>query len=62
MNKLSSNSCGSNRSLDTRVNSNCITLMNGTVLECFPKESPLTDFTPDKMRLDPMSWIVTDMS
>ena len=23
-----------------------------TVLECFPKESPLTDFTPDKMRLD----------
>ena len=52
MNKLSSNSCGANRSLDTRVNSNCITLMNGTVLECFPKESPLTDFTPDKMRLD----------
>lgn len=52
MNKLSSNSCGSNRSLDTRVNSNCITLMNGTVLECFPKESPFTDFTPDKMRLD----------
>lgn len=31
---------------------NSITLMNGAVLECFPKESYQTDFVPDKMRLD----------
>jgi len=29
-----------------------ITLMNGTVLECFPKESSQTKFVPDKMHLD----------
>lgn len=31
---------------------NSITLMNGTVLECYPKEAPQTDFAPDKMKLD----------
>ena len=31
---------------------NSITLMNGTVLECFPKESHQVDFVPDKMKLD----------
>ncbi len=29
-----------------------ITLMNGAVLECFPKESHQGDFVPDKMKLD----------
>ena len=31
---------------------NSITLMNGVVLECFPKESHQGDFIPDKMKLD----------
>ena len=31
---------------------NSITLMNGAVLECFPKESNQDDFVPDKMKLD----------
>ena len=31
---------------------NSITLMNGAVLECFPKESHQGDFVPDKMKLD----------
>ena len=31
---------------------NSITLMNGAVLECFPKESHQDDFVPDKMKLD----------
>ena len=31
---------------------NSITLMNGAVLECFPKESHQEDFVPDKMKLD----------
>jgi len=31
---------------------NSITLMNGAVLECFPKESHQGDFIPDKMKLD----------
>lgn len=31
---------------------NSITLMNGAVLECFPKESYQGDFVPDKMKLD----------
>lgn len=31
---------------------NSITLMNGTVLECYPKEATQTDFTHDKMKLD----------
>lgn len=31
---------------------NSITLLNGAVLECFPKEAPQTKFTPDKMQLD----------
>ena len=29
-----------------------ITLMNGTVLECFPKEALSNNFAPDKMQLD----------
>ena len=29
---------------------NSITLMNGAVLECFPKESNQDDFVPDKMK------------
>ena len=31
---------------------NSITLMNGAVLEGFPKESHQGDFVPDKMKLD----------
>lgn len=31
---------------------NSITLMNGAVLECFPKESHQGDFVPDQMKLD----------
>lgn len=31
---------------------NSITLMNGAVLECFPKESNQGDFVPDQMKLD----------
>lgn len=31
---------------------NSITLMNGAVLECYPKESHQDDFVPDKMKLD----------
>lgn len=31
---------------------NSITLMNGAVLECFPKESNQSDFVPDQMKLD----------
>lgn len=33
-------------------NSNSIVLMNGAVLECYPKESPQTDFVTDKIQLD----------
>lgn len=31
---------------------NCITLMNGAVLECYPKEAPQTDFPSNEMKLD----------
>ena len=31
---------------------NSMILMNGAVLECFPKESNQGDFVPDKMKLD----------
>ena len=31
---------------------NSITLMNGAVLECYPKETHQGDFVPDKMKLD----------
>lgn len=31
---------------------NSIILMNGAVLECFPKESNQSDFVPDQMKLD----------
>ena len=31
---------------------NNITLMDGAVLECYPKEAPQIDFAPDKMKLD----------
>lgn len=31
---------------------NSITLMNGAVLECIPKESNQGDFVPDQMKLD----------
>lgn len=31
---------------------NSIILMNGAVLECFPKESNQGDFVPDEMKLD----------
>ena len=37
---------------NTEQSQNTITLMNGTVLECFPKESHQGDFVPDKMKLD----------
>ena len=37
---------------NTEQSQNSITLMNGTVLECFPKESHQGDFVPDKMKLD----------
>ena len=36
----------------TEQQQNCITLMNGEVLECFPKESYQGNFVPDKMKLD----------
>lgn len=31
---------------------NSITLMNGAVIECYPKETPQTDVAPDEMKLD----------
>lgn len=31
---------------------NSMILMNGAVLECFPKESNQGDFVPDQMKLD----------
>ena len=31
---------------------NSIILMNGAVIECYPKETPQTDFADDKMKLD----------
>lgn len=31
---------------------NSITLMNGAVIECYPKETPQTDFPSDEMKLD----------
>ena len=37
---------------NTEQPKNSITLMNGTVLECFPKESSQTKFVPDKIHLD----------
>lgn len=37
---------------NTEQPQNSITLMNGVVLECFPKESHQGDFIPDKMKLD----------
>ena len=37
---------------NTEQPKNSITLMNGAVLECFPKESHQEDFVPDKMKLD----------
>lgn len=37
---------------NTEQPQNSITLMNGAVLECFPKESHQEDFVPDKMKLD----------
>ena len=37
---------------NTEQPKNSITLMNGVVLECFPKESHQGDFVPDKMKLD----------
>ena len=37
---------------NTEQPKNCIILMNGDVLECFPKETLQGDFTPDKMQLD----------
>ena len=37
---------------NTEQPKNSITLMNGAVLECFPKESHQDDFVPDKMKLD----------
>ena len=37
---------------NTEQPQNSITLMNGVVLECFPKESHQGDFVPDKMKLD----------
>ena len=37
---------------NTEQPQNSITLMNGAVLECFPKESHQDDFVPDKMKLD----------
>ena len=36
----------------TKHPQNSITLMNGAVLECFPKESNQGDFVPDQMKLD----------
>lgn len=37
---------------NTEPTENSITLMNGAVLECFPKESQPCDIKPDKMQLD----------
>lgn len=37
---------------NTETTENSITLMNGAVLECFPKESQPCDIEPDKMQLD----------
>ena len=37
---------------NTEQPKNSITLMNGAVLKCFPKESHQDDFVPDKMKLD----------
>ena len=37
---------------NTEQPQNSITLMNGAVLECFPKESHQDDFVPDKMKWD----------
>lgn len=37
---------------NTEPTENSITLMNGAVLECFPKESQPCDIEPDKMQLD----------
>lgn len=37
---------------NTEQPKNSITLMNGAVLECFPKDSHQDDFVPDKMKLD----------
>lgn len=37
---------------NTEPTGNSITLMNGAVLECFPKESQPCDIEPDKMQLD----------
>lgn len=37
---------------NTETTENSITLMNGAVLECFPKESQPYDIEPDKMQLD----------
>lgn len=36
----------------TKHPQNSITLMNGAVLECIPKESHQGDFVPDQMKLD----------
>lgn len=37
---------------NTEQPKNSITLMNGAVLKCIPKESHQDDFVPDKMKLD----------
>lgn len=37
---------------NTETTENSITLMNGAVLECFPKESQPCDIEPNKMQLD----------
>lgn len=37
---------------NTEPTENSITIMNGAVLECFPKESQPCDIEPDKMQLD----------
>ena len=37
---------------NTEQPKNSITLINGAVLECFPKESHQDDFVPDKVKLD----------
>ncbi len=37
---------------NTKHPKDSITLMNGTVLECFPKEAHSNNFAPDKMQLD----------
>lgn len=40
---------------NTETTENSITLMNGAVLECFPKESQPCDIEPNKMQLDATS-------